>query len=185
MFKVGMSTFFRKKMSVMLIFVLLLFASSPLETISAAIANSASTNMNINASVVASCSFTQVNTLNFGAYDPTGPNNHNPLDTATTIQLSCTKNTNATIKMNTGLNSSHASGTSRALYTSINDDYLNYEIYTDAGRTTVWNESTGTYNYIATSAAPATINVYGRIPGNQHGLKGGTYTDTVTITASF
>ena len=174
--------FLHGKAGAALVTILLLLPSTPLVTVSPAIAGSISTTMNVTANVINNCTFTQVNSLQFGAYDNVNQNQNH--DATTTIQLRCTKNTTASIGINTGLNAAHASRATRAMHTTVENDYLSYEIYTDPSRTTVWNTSSNRVSYTATSSAPATINVYGRIPP-QPNVRSGTYSDTVTITATF
>lgn len=154
-------------------------ASTPLLNHSA-IADTTTNNVNAVANIAPKCSFTQINPLDFGEYG----NQNNNLDVLTTFQLKCTKNTTASIGMNNGLYSSSASGTTRAMKAAITNNYINYEIYTNSARTNVWNNSTNKVSYTATSSAPATFTVYGRIP-TQPNVPHGSYFDTITITATF
>ena len=64
-------------------------------------------------------------------------------------------------------------------------NYLNYELYKDSGRSTVWTGiGAGRLAYTATTKAEQTITIYGRVTGGQDAAAGA-YTDTVVATADF
>jgi spore coat protein U-like protein len=144
-------------------------------------AATATANLAVSASVTANCVIT-AGTLPFGAYDPVVANAAADLNGAGTFTVACTKNAASVwIGMNTGAN---ASGAQRRMKDA-GTDYLNYELYSDAGRTTVWGNTQATgLAYSSTGKAPATINVYGRVPQNQD-VAVGAYTDTVVMTVNF
>lgn len=145
------------------------------------IAGSTSTTMTVSAQVVSNCNFSGGSvTLTFGTYDPIGANATANLDATTTFDIRCTKGTTAILSMNNGIN---ADGAQRRL-TDSNSSYLNYQIYTDAARSTIWNLS-NTVTYLAQNSSPATVSVYGQIPAGQSDITAGNYTDTVTITANY
>ena len=62
---------------------------------------------------------------------------------------------------------------------------LNYNLYTDAARTVVWGNGSGTSS-IQTVARnrTTTLNVYGQIPAGQDAVVGN-YTDTILATVTF
>jgi spore coat protein U-like protein len=65
-------------------------------------------------------------------------------------------------------------------------NYLTYELYSDAGRTTVWTDSGGGL-YAPGAAASKTarnFTVYGRVASNQD-VAAGSYSDTVVATVNF
>lgn len=71
-------------------------------------------------------------------------------------------------------------------------DTLNYNLYTNAGRTTVWGDGTGGTSTIGyTLLLPILGNdnrtdpYYGRIPAGQTGAIPGTYNDTITVTVDY
>jgi len=157
--------------------------------LSNAIAGSSTEEMAVSASVAAVCNFAgSANTLAFGPYDPTSTNASTgvDLDASATFQARCTKGTTGIFTIDEGDNGT-ASATApvrKVKYDATN--LLTYQLYTNAGRTTVW--STGTSNdfdYVATTAAPTTFTVYGRIPKGQEDVTVGAYTDSVTITVSY
>ncbi len=63
---------------------------------------------------------------------------------------------------------------------------LNYNVYMDAARTTIWGDATsGTSQYGPVKPNPTdTLTIYGRIPAGQD-ASAGTYSDTVVATINF
>jgi len=137
-----------------------------------AMAASTSTTFTVSATVVASCSVSATN-LAFGSY--TGSAH---VDQTSTVSVTCTNGTDYSVALNDGAN---ASGSTRRMVSS-GSNYLSYEMYSDAGRTTVWNAAaqvTGTGNGAAQS-----LTVYGRIPSGQS-VPAGSYSDTVQVTVTY
>lgn len=67
-------------------------------------------------------------------------------------------------------------------------EHLNYNLYLDAARTTIWGDNTGgTVHYGPTNppnGTNVTIRIYGQIPALQD-VSAGAYTDSITATANF
>jgi spore coat protein U-like protein len=62
---------------------------------------------------------------------------------------------------------------------------VNYTLYSDSGRTTVWGNTVSTDTVAATgNGASQSYTVYGRVPA-QTTPAPGTYTDTVTVTVTY
>jgi spore coat protein U-like protein len=65
-------------------------------------------------------------------------------------------------------------------------NFLTYELYQDAGRTTVWGN--GGAGLLSPAAAPSkaarNFTVYGRVTSNQD-VVAGSYSDTVVATVNF
>lgn len=143
-------------------------------------AASTTTTFQATSTVSRNCTFNgTAQALAFGGYDPMATQ---PLDATSTFQIRCTKNTSVSIALNNGI---YASGTQRRM-SDLNNQFLNYQIYTNATRSTIWN-STNTVNLTPPSSTPQTLTVYGRIPAGQNvpGGQARTYADTITITATF
>ena len=117
-------------------------------------------------------------TLAFGTYDPVGAHAVSPLDAQGTVQVACTRATSYAVALGTG---SFPSGATRRMASGA--ARLQYELYTDPGRTTVWN-STSTVGGTAASTAPVPLVVHGRVPGGQ-AAPAGAYADTVISTINF
>ncbi len=69
-------------------------------------------------------------------------------------------------------------------------DNLNYNVYTDVGRTVIWNSAiTGGADNITGSIKkndpPNIIPVYGAIPALQQNVSPGSYSDTLDVTINF
>lgn len=63
---------------------------------------------------------------------------------------------------------------------------LNYSLYSDAGRTTNWGNTTAVDVVAGTGSGSAqTHTVYGRIPQGQNTVTAGSYTDTITATVTY
>jgi len=151
---------------------LALCAAAPAE------ATTATGNLQVTATVIASCGVA-TNTLAFGNYDPVSAT---PLDAATTLAVTCTNGTAYEVSMNAG---SGTGATVAARKMSSSSDLLTYSIYRDSGRTNVWGVTSGSNTVTGTgSGAAQTLNVYGRIPANQTAPTG-SYTDTVTVTVTY
>lgn len=167
----------------------LAFVTSP---VFAASQNTAS--LTVNGSVTQSCTaFTPAsNTLTFPAYDfqtnATTPDDAGPVSYTT----KCTKGaSNVSFQVDGGANYAHTSGT-RAMHSSNGSDYLNYALYSDAGRTTPWAFVAGTGAgtpaptlTISSSTVNQTLTIYGRIPAGQDVATASDYTDTVTVAVNY
>jgi spore coat protein U-like protein len=143
-------------------------------------AGTATTTFSVSATVVATCSVSAA-ALSFGTSIPT-PINLN-VDATSTLTATCSANSPYTVALNAGTGTG-ATFAARKLSSGANS--LNYTLYTDANRSTVWGDGTGSSslsNQTGTGAAQ-TITVYGRISSGQTPAIG-SYTDTVTVTISF
>ncbi|WP_162854583.1 spore coat U domain-containing protein [Sphingobium estronivorans] len=123
--------------------------------------------------------------ISFGGYDPgaTGPK-----DGAGSVTLSCTGLISLAgtidITMSPG-----SSGTPLARQMTQGAARLNYNLYTDGSRTTVWgtgSASTGIVSATLTGllSFSQTVSVYGRIPAGQW-VQAGPYADSVIVTIAY
>jgi spore coat protein U-like protein len=137
--------------------------------------------LTVQASVSQQCTIANA-TLNFGAYDPVTANAAADLDASTNISVACTKGSTG-VWVGLGLGS-NASGSVRRMGSGGN--FLNYELYTTAGRTTVWGNlvASGVAYAPVSSKTAANLTVYGRIPQAQDASVG-SYTDSVVATINF
>ena|SRR5438067_3079238 len=125
----------------------------------------------VTAQVAKSCSMSN-GTLDFAAYDPNAPA---PRDVPTTFSVNCTKGTTGTISLDAGAN-----GGRNMKGTGANTDLLKYELYSDAGHTSVWDAT----NTKTATGPGVTMTIFGRI---QPGLfvSADSYSDSVTATITF
>lgn len=145
-----------------------------------AYAGSSSSSFNVTASVVQNCVIT-TNALVFGSYDPIVANGSvsQSLDASTALTVACTRGASGvTIALDSGTSGS------RTMMDAVSSGTLNYQLYSDSTRTTVWDATT-TVSYAPTSKAAVTFTVYGRIPGGQDAPVGAGYADQVKATVNF
>jgi len=143
-------------------------------------AATATANLTVSATVTKNCTVS-TSALAFGSYDPVVANASANLDGTGTVSVACTRGATATVGLGTG---GSASGSTRRLNDGAGN-FLNYELYSDSGRSAVWNSGAGTLSLSAApSRASRDFTVYGRIAGNQD-VPAGTYGDTVVATVNF
>jgi spore coat protein U-like protein len=144
-------------------------------------AGSATANLSVTATVSANCTISTT-AVAFPAYDPIVTNASVNDDGTGSVIVTCTRGTAATIGLGLGAN---ASG-SQMRMKDATTDYLNYALYQDSGRATVWgNSGAGLLSPVAApDKTPRTFTVYGRIPSAQD-VPAGSYTDTVVATVNF
>lgn len=143
-------------------------------------------NLPVSASVAANCLIDASSGLAFGAYDPVSANASADLDSTATVSVNCTLDSAVTITMGQGLNAD-AGSTAAAPLRRLTDgtNFLSYDLYSDAGYTTVLGDTLGTsVGYTGTGVAD-TVTAYGRIPGGQNVPVAVLYGDTVVATITF
>jgi spore coat protein U-like protein len=147
---------------------------------SVAQAATASQDLAVGATVNVKCTISTA-ALAFGVYDPVVTNASTALDGTGTVSIACTRNATANIGLGLGGN---ASGSTRRMSDGTN--MLTYELYSDAGRTTVWGNAAGSWltPVAAPSKAVRNFTVYGRVTANQD-VPAGDYDDTVVATVNF
>jgi spore coat protein U-like protein len=130
----------------------------------------------VSANVVTSCEIT-ASALNFNNYD--GAQN----DSTATITVNCnTASVPYTVTLGAG---GSWTGTTRQMANGV--ERLDYALYTDAGRVTLWQglTSMGSTTSAASPSTDNTLVVYGRIPANQILTTTGVYSDSVVMTVTF
>lgn len=146
---------------------------------STAYAQSASDVFSVTANVVDACAVT-ANDLAFGTYATFGGGD---LDSTTTINVMCTNGTSYDVALDSGATVGGSIAT-RLMTDTINT--LQYNLYTDASRTSLWGDGTGASVTVSGTGTGTqqSITVYGRVPGSQL-VPTGSYSDTVTATVNF
>lgn len=146
-------------------------------------AATAGNSFQVTATVTSACTVSGT-TLNFGAsIDPLAT--ATPLDATSTLSVHCTNTTPYTVALNAGSNAGGASNFGARTMKSGNNT-LGYQLYLDAGRSSVWGDGTassGTSAGTGTGSAQ-TLTIYGRLPSLANVVPG-SYTDTVTVTVSY
>jgi len=98
-----------------------------------------------------------------------------------TIELRCTPGTTAKITLNAGLYGANISNRKMKLTTGTAT--LNYQLYTAAARTTVWDDTIGISVNFANDSS-VSFPIYARIPV-QTTPQSGQYSDQVTVTITY
>ncbi len=163
--------------------VLFLIALTVLVVSAPAFAATATAPLSISASVSANCTIT-TSPVAFGAYDPLVANAAAPKDATGAVNVACTRGASGLrIDLSLGAN---ALGSVRRMLSGV-ANFMTYELYTDAARTTVWGSGAGTGGLAiadAPSLAVRAFTVFGRVPAAQD-VAIGAYADTVTATINF
>jgi spore coat protein U-like protein len=128
-----------------------------------------------------------VTPISFGNYDAFSSV---PLDTTGTVTVNCSDVVWAEVKL--GVSSSSGTFNPRRMRRSGGNDFLDYNIYTNATRTVIFGDGTGGTGTIELHKPPGTprhepwsrsISMYSRIPPGQN-VSVGTYSDTLTATVN-
>jgi len=145
----------------------------------ASYAATATTTMAVQVTITATCLINSASTLNFG--NSIGVLAAN-VDQTSTIQVTCTNTTPYNIGLNAGTGTG-ATVATRKLTSGANT--INYTLYSNSGRTTVWGNTVSTDTVAGTGNGSAqNYTVYGRIPA-QTTPAPGSYTDTITVTVTY
>ena len=144
------------------------------------LAATATSTFSVTGQVVTTCSVSATG-LSFGNTIPTPVNSN--IDATSTITATCSNSVPFSIALNAGQGTG-ATFASRKMSSGTN--LVNYTMFTDAGRTTVWGDGTAgsTVNSVTGTGAPQAIPVFGRIPAGQSPAIG-TYSDTILVTLTF
>ncbi len=136
------------------------------------------TTFSVQMTITSACTINSASALNFGSSGVIAAN----VDQTSTIQVQCTNST----PYNIGLNAGTGTGATVAVRKMTNGaNTINYSLYSDAGRTTVWGDTVGTDTVSATgSGAAQSYTVYGRVPA-QTTPAAAVYTDTITVTVTY
>jgi len=143
-------------------------------------AGTQSSNLAVSATVNASCTLS-TSPLAFGSVDTLSAS---PVLGTGGLSIACTNGSawSATAGVGAG-----AGATFAARRLTSGASTLDYQIFTDAARTTLWGDGTASTAAITgtgTGSAQA-VTVYGRIPAGQTTAPAGSYTDTVSVTVTY
>jgi spore coat protein U-like protein len=145
---------------------------------SVAYAATATSTFTVQMTVTSSCVINSASTLNFGSQGVLIAN----VDNTSTLQVQCTNTTPYNIGLDAGL----GTGATVAVRKMTNGaSTINYSLYSDSGRATVWGNTVGTNTIAGTgNGASQSYTVYGRVPP-QTTPAAATYTDTITVTVTY
>lgn len=156
-----------------------------------AMADTATSTLDITATVSKKCVFGTNTNITLGDYDPIVTNATSGVDLTNSgeIKYTCTAGVTSYLTLTQGNNpATDSSDTSpkRRLKRGSDNDYLSYNIYTDVNRTTVWGNTGATGNYLGTAnGIEQIVTLYGKIDKGQNVPAGTGYSDTVTAIITY
>ena len=164
------------------------FSAAIFFALTANMASAATTtaNLSVTATVTSTC-VVATTTVAFGIYDPSAGS---PTDATGAVTVTCTPLMTYSIALGAGANPSTTGNVNTRRMLANASDYLPYQLYLDAGHTTVWgdgangssvNPTTGTFSADGTAQSK---NVYGRVTAGQY-VPTGSYVDTVLATITY
>jgi spore coat protein U-like protein len=157
---------------------LVLAAMFAMLSFGAAFASPTTSTFQVQVTVQASCTIVSSPTVDFGTQGAFTAN----VDQASIIQVQCTNTTPYDI----GLNAGTGSGATVAVRKMTSGGAtVNYSLYTNNARTTVWGNTIGTNTVSSTGSGNAqNVTVFGRVP-SQTTPAPATYTDTIVATVTY
>jgi spore coat protein U-like protein len=167
-------------------FIMLLVFSSIAE------ADTTTSSFSVSATVENGCVFgdaTGSSTTDFGTIDfGTMSSISSSVDVASSsgsgsIVVTCTPGVAASIALDYGVNGGDSAG--RYLINSAGTQTLEYQLYQDSDRSTVWGTDSLAYSIESFPDATQTYTVYARLFAVSDMPAAGTYTDTVTVTLTY
>lgn len=132
-------------------------------------------------SAEAACSVSATG-VNFGAYDVFVAT---PYDSTGTVTVKCDQAPPVDITIAIGPSGTSGGFIPRQMRSASSPDRLNYNLFVNAGRSTVWGDgAAGTSTVFLKNVKknrPAVTTIYGRVPPGQD-VSVGSYSDTLTVT---
>ena len=115
-------------------------------------------------------------------FGPSSSDISTALDAEASLQVVCTTGTpwDITLDAGTGAGATHAS---RKMTNASDNSTVDYSLFTDAGRTTVWDESGGQVTGVGDNT-PQNVPVFGQVFAPQTASQGD-FTDTIVVTLTF
>lgn len=136
------------------------------------------TTFQVQMTIAAQCIINSASNLDFGTQGVLAGN----VDQSSTIQVQCTNTTPYNIGLNAGTGSGATVGLRKM---TSGGNTINYSLYTDASRSTLWGNTVGTDTVASTgNGAAQSFTIYGRAPA-QTTPAPGAYADTITATVTY
>jgi spore coat protein U-like protein len=147
---------------------------------SPASAGTANSSIAVNATVTANCTVSS-SSVEFGDVDTTSGAN---VDKEGGLSIACTNGTTWAASAGLG-NGTGATFAIRKM--TVGSNRLNYTLYTDSARGTVWGDGTGSTAKITGTGTGGTqsVVVYGRVFSGQTSVPAGSYGDLVSVTVTY
>ena len=141
-----------------------------------------SNTFNVNAAVAKNC-LVEATDLTFADYIGTAE-----VDASSTVSAKCTKGTSFAFSLNAG--TTGGATIAQRLLDGPGAETLQYNLYTDAARSTLWGD--GTTGVVVSDVGTGMANwipatVFGRIPNNatNQAAAPGAYADVITVTVTY
>ena len=131
------------------------------------------TNLAVSATVNAVCVVNSIGAISFGAYTGIA------VTSSASVNYTCSNGLPVSISLDKGANGA----TTAARLMKNSTSTLGYQLYSDSGYSTVWDDSASKISVTGTGSA-ATHTIYGQVPAGQYPAIG-SYTDTVTVTFTY
>jgi spore coat protein U-like protein len=129
------------------------------------------------------CNFQTVTDVNFGSYDVLSSLNN---DSTGSFVVDCSASW-TTVISSIGISPNSGGFNPRKMKLTTGTDLLDYYLYTNSSRSTIWGDGTQGSSTVTSSVQknhPLTITIYGRIPPGQNvGI--GNYGEVLIITINF
>jgi spore coat protein U-like protein len=139
--------------------------------------------MAVSTAVSMSCTIA-AGAMTFASYDPTATVDN---DANASITSTCTAGASGNIKISQGLNPHAGSNDNipirRMVAAGDAASFLDYEVFSNSGRSVVWENGTGV-GYTGTGSA-VPLTVYGSVAAGQTSAVSGSYSDTVTVSINY
>ena len=141
-----------------------------------AMAGTASSSFPVNATISTACAL-GATAMSFGEVSVSGVATIQN-DSTSTVTVTCTNGGSYSVSLDGGLN-----GVAAQRNMASGSDRLNYDLYKDAARGTVWTNVTAPHAGVGNGIAQA-ITLYGRVAAGLP-FTAGIYTDTVSVTITY
>lgn len=153
-------------------------AHSPMES---AVAATVTQNLGVSLVVNAQCVLGAAPALNFPASSLLTA----AADAQATMSLQCTNGTDYRIKLGAGTGTGATTSQRRMKGTASATNLVNYNVFTDSARTTIWGDTTSAPAWVTGTGTgnAVSIPIYARVP--QQSAAPDTYTDTIAITVEY
>lgn len=142
-----------------------------------------------NALALAICSVSITNPLTFGAYHPSAANTDTGTAEVSCLGIGLFDSLGYTLSLGpSGYGSGDRISTRYLNNTTNGGDYMAYNVYTDAGYSTVWGNGTtgglfsGSFSLLITHRAHT---FYGKVPTGQFTLLAGAFYENLTVTVTY
>jgi len=154
----------------------LLASAAMLSASSTATAATATGSLPVRIQILGTCSVVTGGLMDFGVHGSI----LSGVDAAGTLVVNCTSGISYTVELDAGAGSGATVALRKMTLSGVTIDY---ELYTDSARTTLWGDGTAGTSVLSASGTGVddTLNVYGRVIA-QTTPSQGTYNDTVTAT---